>query len=240
MSLWKCLAHNIYEKFHFNSNITYFLWFPSSCFHDLHERSNFHLLTVTGRLCTVFICLQDKKDLPMYKNSWLKDQDAVMSSDHVAVSVEKVDKACCKAWTATDATIFSLHNVKETQLSYCGYPFQHHLIFRSCYLGQINELFGGARGIISWSWLHLLILDAFRLQDTHLASLLIEIYPFTMCVLIKERWIKISPLGVSWGLIKPSTRCCVWLRATPSINPGWRTRRSRAGLAESNWVCWWM
>lgn len=52
------------------------------------------------------MCLQDEKGLPGYENSWVKNQDVVMSSDFLAVSVKNVDQPGCKAWIATDDTIF--------------------------------------------------------------------------------------------------------------------------------------
>ena len=55
----------------------------------------FHLLAVNGRLCSVFTCVQDKKDLPDYENSWLKDLYAVMISHLIVVSVGKVDQTHC-------------------------------------------------------------------------------------------------------------------------------------------------
>lgn len=46
-------------------------------------------------------------------------------------------------------------------------------------------------------------------------------------------------MGISWGLIRPSARCCSWARAAMGINTGWGMNGPRAAWPRA-WGCWWM
>lgn len=49
-----------------------------------------------------------------------------------------------------------------------------------------------------------------------------------------------GPLETSWGWKRPSSSCCTWLSATPSINTGCGEKRFRIVLPRRTWQYWWM
>ena len=52
--------------------------------------------------------------------------------------------------------------------------------------------------------------------------------------------LRIGFMWTSWGLIRPSARCCIWVGATPTINTGWGMKGLRVALPRSTWVYWLM